>query len=479
MHFNGRTGLRLVFGSIVALGISVICWAQEQYPKPLAHTSAEHPAVRVLLLTVDGLHAIDLANWVAAHPHSALAELSKRGVTYTNAHSPIANIAAGMAAVATGGTPISTGIIAPDGYDRALSPPGSACATVGTHLNPEAEFDGQGRFDPGKAPLDPRHGCTPLPPHRLLRVNTIFEVVREKIGPTAWAGESPGTTELLRGPSGQGLSRSCCDAAGSSRDADRERLAAVLGWIDGKDEDGDSIPVPTLFGMSFASLTTGPGYSDTLATPSPGFEDHLHFLDDSIDRIVQELKRRRLFDSTWIFVVAPFGRSPMNAHEERPIPLASIRKVVESAAPGSMLYMSGGNSVMIWLRDPTTTAPVANRLGDSASLLGIQDVLAGTRLSLTLNSPQMDSRMPDIVLQGNYGVRWTVEPAELETAGGWLDEETHVALLVSGTQLTGRRDPTWVPITQVAPLLLRALGMEKFDLLALHIEHSPALPGIF
>ena len=36
-----------------------------------------------------------------------------------------------------------------------------------------------------------------------------------------------------------------------------------------------------------------------------------------------------------------------------------------------------------------------------------------------------------------------------------------------------------IPTSQVAPLLLRALGIEKFDLEALHREHTPALPGIF
>ena len=35
------------------------------------------PAARVLLLSVDGLHAVDLANWVAGHPKSALAELTE------------------------------------------------------------------------------------------------------------------------------------------------------------------------------------------------------------------------------------------------------------------------------------------------------------------------------------------------------------------------------------------------------------------
>jgi hypothetical protein len=91
-----------------------------------------------------------------------------------------------------------------------------------------------------------------------------------------------------------------------------------------------------------------------------------------------------------------------------------------------------------------------------------------------------DSRMPDIILQPEFGVLWTTQDDKAPAPhGGMLDEETHVALLVSGAQLTGRYDPTYVPTTQLGPLLLRALGMEKFDLQALHLEHSPALPGIF
>ena len=97
--------------------------AQEQYPKPLVHTPTDHPAARVLLLSVDGLHAVDLANWVAGHPKSALAELSKRGVTYTNAHSPVTSPAAGLISIVTGGTAISTGLVTDVGFDRALAPP--------------------------------------------------------------------------------------------------------------------------------------------------------------------------------------------------------------------------------------------------------------------------------------------------------------------------------------------------------------------
>ena len=48
--------------------------------------------------------------------------------------------------------------------------------------------------------------------------------------------------------------------------------------------------------------------------------------------------------------------------------------------------------------------------------------------------------------------------------GGFSDEVNHVALLVSGRQLTGRVDKAPAPTTQIAPLILRIPGMEKMDL---------------
>ncbi len=46
----------------------------------------DRPRVRhVLLLSVDGMHAVDLAKWIEAHHASTLARLSRHGVTYTEA----------------------------------------------------------------------------------------------------------------------------------------------------------------------------------------------------------------------------------------------------------------------------------------------------------------------------------------------------------------------------------------------------------
>jgi len=64
----------------------------------------------VLLISVDGLHALDLSNYVTTHGDSTLAALSKTGFTYTNAStSSPSDSFPGLAALVTGGSPTTTG----------------------------------------------------------------------------------------------------------------------------------------------------------------------------------------------------------------------------------------------------------------------------------------------------------------------------------------------------------------------------------
>lgn len=52
------------------------------------HVNERNHINHVLLISVDGLHALDVANYVGSHPNSALAELAGHGITYTNARTP-------------------------------------------------------------------------------------------------------------------------------------------------------------------------------------------------------------------------------------------------------------------------------------------------------------------------------------------------------------------------------------------------------
>jgi len=53
-----------------------------------SHINERDHIRHVLLISVDGLHALDVANFVQSHPNSALAELSGHGITYSNARTP-------------------------------------------------------------------------------------------------------------------------------------------------------------------------------------------------------------------------------------------------------------------------------------------------------------------------------------------------------------------------------------------------------
>src|SRR5262245_35344110 len=73
------------------------------------------PVQHVLLLSVDGLHDVDLANFIAANPSSALAQLSATGVTYRNTTcAKPSDSFPGLLALVTGGSTVSHGVFYDD-----------------------------------------------------------------------------------------------------------------------------------------------------------------------------------------------------------------------------------------------------------------------------------------------------------------------------------------------------------------------------
>ena len=95
--------------------------------------SQPNPIANVLLLSIDGMHALDLARLTKEGSDSALARLSAHGITYTNAHTTFpSNSWPGLLSMVTGGSPNSTAVIFENAYDRSLSSPASDCSKVGT-----------------------------------------------------------------------------------------------------------------------------------------------------------------------------------------------------------------------------------------------------------------------------------------------------------------------------------------------------------
>jgi hypothetical protein len=455
---------------------------------------------RVLVISLDGFHALDLANYVQVRPQSTLAQLSQHGITYTQARTAMpSNSWPGLLAIVTGGSPVSTGVMFENSYDHALSAPGSSCTQKGTQVRYDSSIDrdpsaldGGGGIDPQKLPRDPAKGCSPVYPHQFLRVNTIFEVVKKAGGRTAWSDKHP-AYEFLNGPSGAGVDdlyvpevrpASRAKNIGKVEEFDDMRVQGLLHEVDGKDHSGTrATGVPTLFGMNFQAISVaqklpGNGYLDAAGTPSSGLMGALDHTDNSVGELVQALRARGLLDSTLIIVTAKHGDTPVDPKALQYADLNLIPTVVNSVQPGLLAHADqDGTVALIWLTDHSRAGEVARALEAKRTEGRIQQVCSGESLLLRFNDPRTDSRMPDIVVQPQPGVIYT-DAGFIAEHGGFSEDDTHVALLVSLPSYSRRKVQSPVQTTQIAPTILQALGLEPSSLDAVRLELTPTLPGL-
>src|SRR4029077_6420411 len=92
------------------------------------HGHHQQKIQHVLMISVDGMHQSDLDWYVAHHPSSALAKLTRSGTEYTNAAtSNPSDSDPGGTALMTGGNPKSTGIYYDVEYSHKTDEPGAAC----------------------------------------------------------------------------------------------------------------------------------------------------------------------------------------------------------------------------------------------------------------------------------------------------------------------------------------------------------------
>jgi hypothetical protein len=470
--------------------------ASGQAPKPEGALSVQH----AIVLSIDGAHALDVANYVKANPQSALAQLSQMAVTFTNATLPVGDFYPGVLSLVTGGTPNSTGVWYDGGYDRALSEPGSNCSKIGTEIlydeNIDIDvgaFDGGGGINPAKLPRDPKRGCAPVYPHEFLRVNTIFDVARAAGRRTAWS-DKHWSCELVSGPSGQGIDDLFIREVGTGKlsadiarttGSDDTRVQAIINEIDGFDHGRQrKVGTPAIYGMTFQALAvqqkvpTG-GYLDSAGTPSALVLSTLQHIDQSIGRIVGELKAQGLQDSTLLVVTAVHGDSPIDRRMSRKLDEEMIPAMI-----GEQLLAVAvqDTEALLWLKDQSQTARIAELLGQPANRAkaAINEIVWGEALKLQYNDPLHDGRVPDIIVKPLVGVFYaSASSTKVAEHGGFYTEDVNVPLVLANPRLNATVIKVPVPTTSLAPTILKALGLDPKALQAVQIEKTPLLPGPF
>jgi len=412
----------------------------------------DHGGRHVLLISIDGMHALDYENCLGANTCPNLKGLGKTGVNFTRTStSRPSDSFPGLMAIVTGGTPKTVGAWYDVAYDRVLAPPinttgngvlGGTCTpgqVNGTRTEYEEGVDidqskltggsplytnpidgGFLSIDPSKLPRDPYNGCKPVYPWNFIRANTIYGVIHEAGGYTAWA-DKHAVYAAVSGPTGTStpsnvddyyapdvnsdvvplpgittasgvncatipINGAWTDGFDSVKCNDQLKVNAVLNWISGKTHLGESnTRVPVIFGMNFQAVSVGQkliaggmkgGYTDAAGTPTPAMLAEIEYVDAAIGQMVTALSKADLLDSTTLIITAKHGQSPIDTHRFFPIPgsggangtpplrcsgrhIFLIPRSTRSVPPRTIFHFCGSNREQI--RFPRSTFSKATR----------------------------------------------------------------------------------------------------------------------
>jgi len=223
MAGGDMTKKSLAVAVLVAIGaVSGIAQDKKSQTTPIKH---------VLLISIDGMHAVDLENCTrgladvnGGKPYCPnLLALSRAGIHYNAAStSKPSDSFPGLMSIVSGATPRTLGVYYDVAYDRSLDAPKkttgngvqagpctAGAAPTGTTTEYEEGIDidqtklnggapgasltngGLASIDPTRLPRDPSKGCTPVWPWDFVRTNTVFGVIHGAGGFTAWSDKHP------------------------------------------------------------------------------------------------------------------------------------------------------------------------------------------------------------------------------------------------------------------------------------------------
>jgi len=242
------------------------------------------------------------------------------------------------------------------------------------------------------------------------------------------------------------------------------------------------VGVPAIFGMNFQAVSVGQklaGYVDGSAEPGAALAGALDHTDHSLGLMMEELEKRRLSASTVIILTAKHGQSSIDPAKRHVVGAAIIPGIVAGVQAGLLAKDTQDDVALLWLTDGSKSAQVAKALRDNAGKADIAEVLEGPSLQLLFPDPKKDSRAPDVVALPAQGVIYAKPTAtKMAEHGGFAMDDVNVPIVVANPAWKRAIVKTPVETAQIAPTLLKLLGLDPRHLQAVVKENVVVLPGI-
>ncbi len=396
-------------------------------------------------------------------------------------------------------------------------------------------------INPANLPVDPST-CMPVYPHQYLQVNTIFEVAHSHGMRTAWSDKHPayeilggpsgkGISEYFTPEINSLISLTSSNDFTkdnlSTQLYDNLKVTAVVNWAQGQNHSGTAVVgTPAIYGMNFQSVSTAQklntssytdpatgsvmqnglgGYVKDASTgammPGPVLTGALNFVDQSIGKIVKAVDA-----NTVVIVSAKHGQSPVNRADLTLINDGDMNAALDAAwnaahpgANGLIANSMDDDGVLLWLKDTSAEATTfaknflfnysgtgvgsdsnGNPTSKPFTNTGLAAVYAGADAAQFLNVPANDPRAPDVVGVAKTGSVFAGgHLSKIAEHGGNNVNDRHVPILVWGAGIaSGKVVKAPVATPQIAPTILKVLGLNVNTLQAVKMEKTAVLPGL-
>jgi len=314
----------------------------------------------------------------------------------------------------------------------------------------------------------------------------------------------------------------------ATKQYDSYKVQAILNEINGYDHTGTGAKVgtPAIFGMNFQAVSTaekllsseaalipdgtghytaGPqlpgGYLPGTNTPGPLLRTALDFVDASLARMDQGIQNNPdTRGTTAIIVTAKHGQSPLDPDELKRIKdgpiIAAINAAWTAAHPGAGPLIVAGTDDDLWqsylsvktqkaaefvkqyLWTHSATAVTYSGSKVTVPHSGLAKIYAGDEAADFFGVSFSDPRHPDVFGRAQIGTVYTGGTKIAEHGGDNPGDRDVPILVYAPGRVRSRLYDRWVETTQVAPTILRLLGLDPQSLQAVQVEGTAVLPGI-